>query len=484
MHTRGTVIQPLLASTSLAAAGLAASSGLLFTGAASAGSRSIDCQPVQVAKCVAPDGSSEDYFGLSADIDGDTFVVGSIWDDSNGYNSGSAYVFTQVDGSWFFQAKLLPSDGAVNDNFGRSVGISGDTIVVGANLDDDHGSDSGSAYVFVRQGSAWVQQAKLLAADGAPNDRMGWSSDISGDTIVVSSHRNDDHGTDSGSAYVFVRGAGDSWSQEAKLTASDGAADDLFGHSVTVSGDTVLAGAYHDDDHGSDSGSAYVFVRGAGSAWTQQAKLTASDANVGYHFGRFVDLDEDVALIGSPMWWPLNFGAAYVFRRNGTSWLEEAQLTSDVPTSQEWFGSDVAICSGRAVVGTLYFYLNGPGAAYVFAYDDGQWTFEHKIVPSDAQNGDEFGAEVALDGETAIITSDADDDAGYNSGSVYVWDLNCTSSGCTGDLNEDGVVNIDDLFTVLGAWGTCDECVEDINDDGKVDIDDIFALLGAWGPCP
>ena len=125
-----------------------------------------------------------------------------------------------------------------------SVAIAGDTIVVGAWLDDDNGTDSGSAYVFTRTGTTWTEQAKLTASDGAADDQFGISVAIAGDTIVVGAYRDDDNGTDSGSAYVFTR-TGTTWTQQAKLTASDGAADDQFGSSVAIAGDTIVVGANH-----------------------------------------------------------------------------------------------------------------------------------------------------------------------------------------------------------------------------------------------
>ena len=156
------------------------------------------------------------------------------------------------------QAKLIASDGARLDKFGFSVSISGDTAVVGAGSGDGNFVDSGSAYVFVRSGTTWSEQAKLTASDGAAADFFGNSVSISGDTALVGAPRDDDNGTNSGSVYAFLRSGG-SWSEEAKLSASDGAVDDRFGESVSIRGDTALVGAFLDDDNGNDSGSAYVY---------------------------------------------------------------------------------------------------------------------------------------------------------------------------------------------------------------------------------
>jgi hypothetical protein len=170
-------------------------------------------------------------------------------------------------------ATLAASDAAPSDLFGVSVSLSGDTVVVGAFVDDDAGAaDTGSAYVFVREGTAWTEQAKLAASDAAAGDEFGTSVSLSGETALVGAFV-DDHagGADAGSAYVFVR-TGTTWTEQAKLVAPDAASEDHFGYAVSLSGETAIVGARFDG-----AGSAYVFVRN-GTAWTAQAKLVASDA--------------------------------------------------------------------------------------------------------------------------------------------------------------------------------------------------------------
>jgi hypothetical protein len=153
---------------------------------------------------------------------------------------------------------LTAADGAFNDRFGQSVSISGDYAVVGAYYDDDNGGNSGSAYIFKRYGTNWSQQAKLTASDAAAIDQFGVSVSISGNSAIVGAWNDDDSGSNSGSAYMFKR-SGTSWPQQAKLLAADGAASDYFGNSVSISGAYAITGAYYDDDKGDDSGSAYMF---------------------------------------------------------------------------------------------------------------------------------------------------------------------------------------------------------------------------------
>jgi hypothetical protein len=203
----------------------------------------------QQAKLTASDRTTGDYFGYSVAVDGDTAVIGAPYDDDNGVSSGSAYVFSRSGSTWEQQAKFTASDGDQYDYFGRSVAVDGDTAVIGAFGDDDNGSSSGSAYVFSRSTSTWEQQYKLMASDGAPYDYFGRSVAVDGDTAVIGAYGDDDNGDNSGSVYVFSRNAS-TWEQQYKLMASDGAPYDYFGKSVAVDGYTAVIGAPYDDDNG------------------------------------------------------------------------------------------------------------------------------------------------------------------------------------------------------------------------------------------
>jgi hypothetical protein len=313
-----------------------------------------------------------------------------------------------IDPTWSEQQKLTASDEAWNDDFGTSVALSGDTAVVGAPFDDDAGSASGSAYVFVRSGTRWSQQQKLTASDAAPNDDFGLAVAVSGDTAVVGAIGDDDAGRDSGAAYVFVR-SGTRWRQQQKLTASDAASSDLFGNSVAVSGDTAVVGARGDDDAGGvNSGAAYVFVR-SGTRWSQQQKLTASDAAPNDDFGLAVALSGDTAVVGAEN------NSAYVFVRSGTRWSEQQKLTaSDAAAGAGgFFGNSVAVSGDTAVVGAYADVDAGgdSGAAYVFVRSGTRWSEQQKLTASDAAAGIRFGNSVAVSGDTAVVGAYADDSA-------------------------------------------------------------------------
>lgn len=242
-------------------------------------------------KLTASHGAAYDAFGYSVAISGDTVVVGSPVDDiATNPDQGSASVFVRSAGIWTEQAVLTASDGQASAYFGWSVAISGNTLVVGAPT-----VYPGSAYVFVRTAGVWTQQAKLTGAD-AGDFLFGTSVGISGDTIVVGdSHANVGANSGQGRAYVFIRNGG-AWMEQARLTASDGGWYDLFGSSVGISGNTVVVGAPSEGDD-SSGGSAYVFGRTEG-AWSEQAKLTASDRGPWDYCGASVAISRPNAEIG------------------------------------------------------------------------------------------------------------------------------------------------------------------------------------------
>ncbi|MBI5765465.1 MAG: FG-GAP repeat protein [Planctomycetes bacterium] len=400
------------------------------------------CSPNQIAKLIASDAGVNDLMGNAVAVSGQTVIIGDEFDDRfNMPNSGSAYVFVQSGSQWTEQTKLLASDGAAGDLFGWSVAVSGNTTVVSAVRDDNSGgSDAGAAYVFVRPSVNWNQQAKLLASDGAADDWFGTSVAISGDTIVVGSYLdNSSGGTDAGSAYVFVRNAG-VWTQQAKLTAADGAPNNHFGNSVAISGETSVIGA-------PEANAAYVFVR-SGSVWTQQAKLTAADPATNDQFGTRVAVSGDIIIVGAPfrdLPGVIQAGSAYIFVRTGALWNQEAQLFAASAAAYDRFGDAVALFENTAVIGAFEVDEMGAtdaGAAFAFIRSGAIWTEQAKLVASDAASGDYFGFSVALSGDITVIGSTNDSNEGaIGAGAAYVYDLlSATHPGdMDGDHDVDGV---------------------------------------------
>ncbi len=313
------------------------------------------------------------------------------------------------------EAKVTAFDGGGFQSFGYSVAVSGDTAVIGAQWDNDLGTQSGSAYVYQREPGlegSWVFAQKLLASDGTTNNRFGSAVTIDGDVIVVGAfgHFHDDD-SGSGSAYVFRFDNDTSmWIEEQELLASDGETGDKFGFSVVISGDVAVIGAMGDDDNGGQSGSAYVFRYHAKSRlWIEEQKLLASDGAAGDFFGDAVaivaDPAGDVALIGAGGHDDLgnNAGAAYVFRFDPKTsrWQEEQKLLASDGATSHVFGLAAVSLSGIedkvAVIGA---HGNGTGRAYVFRYDpkNSTWFEEQKLVPSGGAP-QQFGRAAAIDGD-------------------------------------------------------------------------------------
>ena len=322
-------------------------------------------------KIIASDGAADDNFGYSVSISGDYAVIGAWGDDDNGANSGSVYIFHRSGTTWTEQAKITASDGAADDRFGCSISISGDYAVIGAGYDDDNGAESGSAYIFHRSGTNWIEQAKITASDGATDDRFGYSVSINGDYVVIGAHYDDDSGSESGSAYIYYR-SGTIWIEQAKITASDAAAYDWFGYSVSVSGNYTVIGAHWDDDNEANSGSAYIFHR-SGTSWTQQAKITASDGAAEDEFGRSVSIDGDYVVVGACHDDDdgTDSGSAYIFNRSGTSWIQQAKITASDGADFDYFGCPVSICEDYALISAHYDDDNGEGSGSAYVYNNG-----------------------------------------------------------------------------------------------------------------
>ena len=379
-------------------------------------------------KLTASDGSASERFGISVAVSGNTAVVGAPHEGSPiPTEHGAAYVFTRTGETWIQQAKLTAADGSEGDRLGFSVAVSGDTVVVGAFWDDSgDNADQGSAYVFTRTGETWTQQARLTAADGAASDQFGYSVAVSSDTAVVGATGGDVGGKpDQGSAYVFTR-TGGTWSQAAKLTARDGSAGDALGQSVSVSNDTAVVGAVTSDGDAADQGSAHVFTRTGGS-WTEQAELTAADGSAGDQFGFWVGVDGDIAVVGAPFddVSASDQGSAHVFTRTAGTWTEQAELIASDGSAADLFGRSVAVSGDTILVGAQYDDVGASikqGSVYVFTPAGGTWTEQTKLSASEGAAGALFGVSVAVSGETGLVGAGFETvGANIHQGAAYVF---------------------------------------------------------------
>ena len=353
----------------------------------------------QETQLTASDGAASALFGWSVAISGDTAIVGAA-------SRGVAYVYVRNGATWSEQAQLSVSGSFV----GETVAISGDTAVVGARGEN---SFQGAAYVFVRSGITWSQQQALTASDGAADDNFGWSVAVSGDTAVVGAPYK---ANQQGAAYVFTRSDG-SWSEQDKLMATAPGASDLFGGSVAISGETILIGVPGDNltpFSPSSEGSAYVFLRTTG-AWSVQAFLTADPNDDSFSFGQAVAISGDRAIVGG-------LNVAYVFKRSGTWSLPQRLLTNPGEAlTGDGFGASVAISEDAAIVGA-FSANDSRGAAYVFAHSGEAWSEEKKLTAADGAAGDQFGYSAAISGQRVIVGAYSDDvGANVDQGSAYVF---------------------------------------------------------------
>ncbi|MCP4349586.1 MAG: hypothetical protein GY795_29245, partial [Desulfobacterales bacterium] len=368
-------------------------------------------------KLTPDDGSQGDNFGNSVSISGDYAVVGARKADGL---YGSAYIFKRDETGWNQQTELIAGDAADGDQFGESVCISENYAVVGSSKDDN---SSGSAYIFMKDGTSWIRQTKLTANDGSENDLFGHSVSISGNYIAIGAPNDNDNGSSSGSVYIFMKDE-TSWTQQAKLTPGTGAWYQS-GCSVSVSGDYVIVGVSGDNENGYYSGSAYIFKRD-GTSWTQQAKLMPSDGHIMSNFGYSVSMSGDYAIVGTFNVNDRFGGFACIFKRDGTDWNEQTKLTVDEGAAyMNVFGSSVSISGDYAVVGNYKGFNRGSdsGLAYVFERDGTDWNKKVSLASSDGAEYDSFGHSVSISGNYAIIGAYGDNDNGSSSGSAYVYDL-------------------------------------------------------------
>lgn len=320
-------------------------------------------------KLFAPDALIGESFGAAVALSGDTAVVSANMD----YPHGSVHVFVRSGTTWTHQRKFIPAANTMGSDYGCALAISGDTLVVGMCRAGAGAAEAGAAYVYQRTGVTWASQGRLTEAVVVAEGYFGKSVAVSGDTIVVGAPGLFGGNARTGCAYVFTRTMG-TWTQQARLTGSDSQLSDEFGIGVAVDGDTVLVGAYFNDGEGLAAGAAYVFVRES-SAWTEQQRLVALDARATGLFGYRVALEGNRALItgyGDAMY-GASGGAAYIFARVGDTWSQETRLVSSQQTSGDRFGLAAAFSGNSAIVASPYNTIpsTNAGTAYVFTVSGG-----------------------------------------------------------------------------------------------------------------
>lgn len=419
------------------------------------------CVVNEHANYSASNGRPSESFGFSVSLSHAVAVVGAVRADDNGPRAGAAYVHRHDGSTWVQEARLIASDGAEHDLFGWSVAVAGDTAFVGA-TDDDHELSTGSVYVFRFNGQSWQEEAKLFASDETSG--FGYSLSAFDDVVLIGAFGDNEVARVAGAAYVF-RFDGARWQEEVKLLASDGASRDYFGRSVSLHSNVALIGANQCPE--GKPGAAYVF-RFDGTTWMEEAKLVPAAGS--RYFGWRVSLSGGIALVGALRDGVFGHhrGAAYVFRFDGSSWVEEAKLGPDSPTDRI-FSSSVAIAGETAIIGAvLPDWVGGPeiGSAYLFRFDGSTWREQAKFLASDGMTDDRFGLSVALSDNMALVGADWGGFGSTNPGSVYVlqglddcnWngvlDVCDVANGTSADSNGNTVLDeCESRIPATSTWG-------------------------------
>ncbi|MCA8975876.1 MAG: FG-GAP repeat protein [Planctomycetes bacterium] len=375
---------------------------------------------VELDRLTVQNASTFSAFGSAVALSGDVMVVGASDDAVPQNYTGSVFVFRRSNGNWVQEQKLTASNGGLLHEFGRSVAIDGNVIVVGAPAPITS-SFNGAAYVFRFDGSQWNEEQILLPA----GDWIGWDVDIEGDRIVVGAMYTDLPGAaEAGAAWVYDFD-GTTWNATQRLTASDHFGHDLFGSAVGLSGNTILVGARGESDNGLQLyyiGAVYSFDL-TPSGWVETQKFRANLAEEQAQFGSSLAIDGDVAVIGAPA---KNYreGAAYFVHRQGGTWVEDAKVLSPWPGYNHYFGLNLDLAGDLALIADLGRDMNGNPGGTVFAYrfDGSAWLDEPSFQGSHTVSGSGFGQAVALDGTAAAVTS-WETNSNAVDGAAYLFDM-------------------------------------------------------------
>ena len=379
-------------------------------------------------KLIASDGLAGDRFGFSVSINGDYAIVGAPGPDENNDTSGSAYIFKREGSNWIQQDKLAAFPNAYGDYFGCAVSIYDDYAIIGA-----YGNDIylGSAYMFKREGTNWIQQDELV---GQVN-RIGFGNSVSigGDYAIIGDPKYLKRGTKRysnnqyGAAYIYKL-EGSHLTEQAIVLGSGSELYDRFGCAVSIDGDYAVVGAKIGYGRRDETGAAYTFKR-EGTYWIEQAVLYTSDGSTTDLFGSSVSIYGDYILIGAPgnNENGNDSGSAYIFKRDGITWTLQTKLTAQDGKDGDLFGSSVFICGDYAVIGAPYddddVNGNDCGSVYIFKREGVNWNQKKKLTTSDAENDNRFGCSVSIGGDYIIIGAEGDNDNGHNSGSAYIYRL-------------------------------------------------------------
>jgi hypothetical protein len=369
----------------------------------------------RTATLTANDGADFDNFGYVLDADQDRLLIGAPGRDSATANAGIAYVFRRDGDAWVQEAALLASDPERGAEFGDAVALQGRFAYVGSNRRDN---GRGGIYVFELDDGEWVERTLLTPSDADQNDAFSYDFEVAGDRMLVGAFGDSQLAEFAGAAYVFERDASGAWTEAAKLTPGDPEASGWFGAFVALDGDRALLGATGVDE---ETGAAYIFERDSDGSWSQVARLAASDGAAGDRFGGQVALDGDYAYVAAPRAdaGAQTAGKVYVFRREGNQWSEVAQLTSSSPIADGRLGRSLAARGDMLLVGSL-----DEGTVYRFERTTATtWEEQARLPVSDP--GSALGRDLVLTEDALFVGENGYEQA---RGAVHQFPLDGTST--------------------------------------------------------
>jgi FG-GAP repeat len=436
-------------------------------------------------KILPGDPENEDEFGRSVSISGDYILIGNPEDDDMGPRSGSAYIFRWNGSTWIQNTKLVAPDGTSTAQFGCSVSISGEYALVGAFRDKAGGNQAGAAYIWRHSGGVWVYVDKLVPAVPEPNSEFGNAVVTDGNYAVISAHRAEHMGKGTGVIYIFERN-GLNWVEDAKLAADDLGDAAYYGNDANVLGNTLMVGAIGEASAGSYTGAVYVYDH-SGTSWDFKQKLMASDTIGDARFGRSIALWNTWALIGAETVDGVvtDTGAAYIFRLVAGTWTEQAKLEPSDPIPGQGFGFSVDMCPNYALIGSPFYSdsVDNSGKLYLLTLEADEWIQHMTMMPSDPNEGAWFGYSVAVQSEEALAGAFGAEHAGIQTGAAY-WFQDFTATAPTATpsvltydiILYDDYLSEDDLFRLSRQY---------INPSGALAVDeyiilDVFGAFWFW----
>lgn len=397
------------------------------------------------------DGTSGDRFGSAVAIGGSHLLSGAPLQGSSGYHAGVVYAFEASDTEWVEVQHIRPDDLAAYGEFGTAIAIEGDFAAIGWKAASTVANGAGMVVLYEWSDGLWQELDRIWDPEAEAGDRFGTSIDIDGDWMIIGCQLDDVNGTDSGSALVFNRSK-DGWVFEQRLEPSGGGPFHWAGHAVAIDGSRAVVGAYLESVDGHQAaGAAYLYHRDEAGHWSEETRLVADDPVSGDYFGYSVSLEGDRLAVGSILNdAPLeDSGEVYLFEHVEGAWVLEHLPP---PDDGGEFGYALALDGADLFVGAVYHPGNGiaNGAVYHFEHDGDQWAWSTTWLPMDGADNCFFGASLSTNGLSLAIGAPHENITGLGSGAVYVHDLDAP---CLGDLNGDQAIDVTDLLAVIGSWG-------------------------------